>query len=372
MDDVVLIWEYSLDVSRDRLSSIANLPGPILLTGHTGFKGTWMTLLLEKLGVRTIGYSLPPQKDSLFDRANRAGLITEEFADIRDIERLKAFVEKNDPSAIVHMAAQPLVLDSYRIPRETFEINVMGTANILDIAFQKKNIEAVLVVTTDKVYQNNNLGKAFVETDPLGGKDPYSASKVGTEAVVAAWQQIQKASGGPKVASVRAGNVIGGGDWATDRLLPDLIRGFIFEKKIIVRNSGSTRPWQHVLDPLHGYLLALNGLLANQEIKSLNFGPQEESLTVKNVAEIAGQAWPGTTDIEETANDVEEKTEALYLNLNSSLAQETLYWKALWSQEEAISSTVNWWVNVVKKNMDPNTACFNDIDKILNALRKDF
>ena len=206
---------------------LRELPGPILITGHTGFKGTWLTFLLERLNVPVIGLSLEPEKDSLFDRAKRTGVIPEAFIDIREFHAISRFISEHQPSAVIHMAAQPLVLQSYKTPRETFETNVMGTANVLDAAFKTNSVEAVVVVTTDKVYRNDNSGQSFVETDPLAGKDPYSASKVGTESVVAAWQQIAKISGGPKVISVRAGNVIGGGDWAEDRLMPDLIRGLV-------------------------------------------------------------------------------------------------------------------------------------------------
>ena len=194
-------------------SELSKLPGPILITGHTGFKGAWLTILLEHIGIPTIGYSLPPEKHSLYERANLEGRIPELFADIRDLLLVKDFMAKHKPSAIIHMAAQPLVLESYKSPRETFDTNVMGTVNILDAAFESDHVKAIIVVTTDKVYRNDNSGRAFIESDPLEGKDPYSASKVGAEAAVSAWQQIAKISDGPKVVSVRAGNVIGGGDW---------------------------------------------------------------------------------------------------------------------------------------------------------------
>lgn len=184
---------------------LRELPGPIMVTGHTGFKGTWLTLLLERLNVPVIGFSLPPEKDSLFDRAQRGGAISEVFQDIRNIGAVSDFMAHYQPSAVIHLAAQPLVLESYKTPRETFETNIMGTVNILDASFKSPSVHVVVVATTDKVYRNDNAGRAFIESDPLSGKDPYSASKVGTESVVAAWQQIAKVSGGPKVISVRAG-----------------------------------------------------------------------------------------------------------------------------------------------------------------------
>ena len=206
---------------------LRELPGPLLLTGHTGFKGTWMTFLLEHLNVPVIGYALPAEEDSLYARSIRTGSITEVFGDIRDYRKLEHFIDQGKPSVIVHMAAQPLVLKSYDSPLETFDVNVMGTANLLDIAFKRDYIKTILVVTTDKVYRNDNMGNPFSENDSLEGKDPYSASKVGTEAVVKAWQQIASTTGGPRVVSVRAGNVIGGGDYARDRIIPDIIRGII-------------------------------------------------------------------------------------------------------------------------------------------------
>ena len=171
---------------------LKELPGPILITGHTGFKGTWLTFLLEKLNVPVLGLALTPEKDSLFDRTKRTGAIREAFIDIRDAARVSQFLTENQPSAVIHLAAQPLVIASYKTPRETFETNVMGTANVLDAAFSTPSVKAVVVATTDKVYRNDDLGRAFIENDPLEGKDPYSASKVGTESVVAAWQQIAK------------------------------------------------------------------------------------------------------------------------------------------------------------------------------------
>ena len=171
-------------MSLKQLPALRSLSGPVLITGHSGFKGTWLTLLLEKLGIEVVGFSLSPEKDSLFDRASRTGAIKEVFADIRDCELLNSYINSVKPSAIIHMAAQPLVLESYRLPKQTFDVNVMGTVNVLDSAFKADSVKAVVVVTTDKVYRNDNSGRAFIESDPLEGKDPYSASKVGTEAVV--------------------------------------------------------------------------------------------------------------------------------------------------------------------------------------------
>lgn len=346
---------------------LSGLSGPILVTGHTGFKGTWLTFLLERLEVPVIGFSLPPERDSLFDRAKRTGSIPEEFSDIRDLQAISKFMAKYKPSAIFHMAAQPLVLESYKTPRETFETNVMGTVNVLDAAFKTSSVKAIVVITTDKVYRNDNSGNSFVETDALAGKDPYSASKVGTESVVAAWQQISKVYGGPKIISVRAGNVIGGGDWAESRLLPDLIRGFISGEVTSIRNPQSTRPWQHVLDPLCGYLLALDAIRNGQEIASLNFGPNEDSLTVQQVFEIANNAWGKKINLPLETPETYPliQLEALELGLNSSRANDLLNWAPFWSQNEAVTATITWWKKTLFGHRDARQACLEDIAQVL-------
>jgi len=349
---------------------LRELPGPLLLTGHTGFKGTWMTFLLEHLKVPVVGYSLPPEEDSLFDRAGRSGAIPEIFADIRDYETLENFIDEKRPSTIIHMAAQPLVLESYVNPRETFDINVMGTVNVLDVSFRKDFVKAIIVVTTDKVYKNDNSGMAFVETNPLEGKDPYSASKVGTEAVVTAWQQIAKVSGGPKIVSVRAGNVIGGGDFADNRILPDLVRGIITGNPVVIRNPESTRPWQHVLDPLWGYLLTLEESLDSRRIANINFSPRGESLSVAHVVELVKTAWseikievPRSNAMNSTRFQVESKE----LHLDSSLANNILGWTPTFTQQESIISTVNWWKSYLSNELNAQQLCTIEIAIFLES-----
>lgn len=339
------------------------LPGPLLLTGHTGFKGTWMTFLLEHLNVPVVGYSLPAEKDSLYDRAERTGAIPEALGDIRDYAALEKFIDLHKPSTIIHMAAQPLVLKSYENPRETFDVNVMGTVNVLDIAFKKDFVKAIIVVTTDKVYRNNNSGRAFVETDPLEGKDPYSASKVGTESVVAAWQQIAKVSNGPKVVSVRAGNVIGGGDTAKDRLIPDLVRGK-FDKRhaVTIRNPNSVRPWQHVIDPIHGYLLLLENLLHNENsINTINFGPNDEGLSVQEVTKIVAEKWDLMLQTVAHTTQFRER-EAINLDLDSTNAKNVLGWSPRLSQMEALEFTMEWWNMVHDASQKSSTVTTSQID----------
>ena len=345
---------------------LRELPGPLLLTGHSGFKGAWMTLLLEHLSVPVIGYSLEPEKYSLFDRANRIGSIPEKFADIRDYEELESFVDLHRPSTIIHMAAQPLVLKSYKNPRETFDVNVMGTVNVLDIAFKKDFIKAIVIVTTDKVYRNDNSGRLFIESDPLEGKDPYSASKVGAEAVVAAWQQISRTSGGPKVVSVRAGNVIGGGDFAENRIIPDLIRGIVAGKTVEIRSPNSTRPWQHVLDPLHGYVKALESLISGKEILSLNFGPTDKSLNVSELVKIGVKHFPILSKL--TNNDGKQEThlESISLGLNPEKSITELHWQPKWNQVESISKTFIWWKKILEENSNPKAVCIQNINEFLD------
>jgi len=347
------------------LTRIKSLGGPILITGHTGFKGTWLGLLFEELRIPYVGYSLKPERDSLFDRLHRTESAPEHFANILDLEVFKNFLAEHAVKAIIHMAAQPLVLRSYQIPLETFTVNALGTANVLSAATQNKDISAVVAVTTDKVYRNSNDGRDFLESDPLQGHDPYSASKVAAESAVDAWRKVAQQSGGPQIVSVRAGNVIGGGDWSENRLIPDLIRGFSKPERVEIRSPESTRPWQHVLDPLMGYLRALENSLGGSAEASYNFGPTTPSLSVKTVTEIAREVWPEKTDVlysEDTGN-----MEAQMLGLDPTLAMNTLGWKPFWDQEGAVTSSVEWWVNVLKRDMNPKDACLADISRMLQG-----
>lgn len=259
------------------------------------------------------------------------------------------------------MAAQPLVLNSYSEPRETFETNILGTVNLLDALMKYTSASKIIVTTTDKVYKEKKFKTPFKESDSLGGKDPYSWSKVGTEATVGAWQQISKIQGGPKIISVRAGNVIGGGDGSENRLLPDLIKGFITNAPINIRNPHSTRPWQHALDPLSGYLLAL-AIDTNE--KSFNFSPDGKSLKVQEVAEIARQAWDSQAKINISKEIDSLETKAL--SLNSKKATQKLKWHSYWTQEASVLSTVKWWKDVTNKSLSPNEACMKDISELLD------
>jgi CDP-glucose 4,6-dehydratase len=343
--------------------TLRSLEGPILITGHTGFKGTWLTMLLESLSIRTIGYSLAPREGDLFLRANRKGRIPETFDDIRDISRIASFLELHKPSAIFHLAAQPLVLESYKDPIGTFATNVLGTANVLETAFNESSVQLVCVITTDKVYRNDNSGRRFKESDPLEGKDPYSTSKVGTESVATAWKQISEVSGGPLVSVYRAGNVIGGGDFANNRLIPDIIRGVISNEIVDIRNPKSTRPWQHVLDPLTGYIMGAEYSLKNRMPLVLNFGPKEQSLSVGQVLEIARASWGRINYKIDTQFD--SKIESETLELDSSSAGKILGWNPKMNQSASVESTIMWWKEVIEKKSDPCEKILQNISVFL-------
>lgn len=348
--------------------------GTVLVTGHTGFKGTWLTLLLEHFGVNVVGYSLKPTKNSLYSQLERRHKIHETFSEIRNLEKLEKFISKTKPRAVVHLAAQPLVFESYKSPLDTFDINVMGTANLLDSCFKFDSIEKILIITTDKVYKNDNLGNRFKEDDPLEGKDPYSASKVGAEAVISAWQQIQNLQGGPKVISARAGNVIGGGDLGENRLLPDVIRSITQVEDLQIRNPKSTRPWQHVLDPISGYLSILSRSMDKYISPAYNFGPSEPSLSVEEVLDVCQNTLNNKLTINyfkpenSGSKQIKIKKESDKLELDSSLSQSELGWQPIWSQSDSIKRTINWWESVNNFHKTPLEACIFDIQEFLNCM----
>lgn len=354
-------------MNLSQFNSLKNLSGPIMITGHTGFKGVWLSLLLERMGVANIGFSLPPESGTLYSRINSYRNIPGEFADIRSRDSLRKFMKKYNPTAVIHLAAQPLVLNSYKEPVETFETNLMGTVNVLQVASEISTVKAVILATTDKVYENNESGKFFKESDPLRGKDPYSASKVAAEAAVDAWREISKLNAGPKITAVRAGNVIGGGDWAENRLLPDAIRSFSNSEPLIVRSPNSIRPWQHVLDPLFGYLAVLTRAINEEEfdVRAVNFSPKEFGLSVREVVEIAKQSWKLPTSINFVQEESRLKKESGVLNLNADFAQKEFGWNPHWSQEDAVRSTISWWRDHLLNEIDADTLCRRNIDEML-------
>jgi CDP-glucose 4,6-dehydratase len=350
-------------MKKDPFSQLSSLNGPVLITGNTGFKGAWLTYLLMELGIPTVGLSKPAEHDSLYARSEMHGLIPEYLGDIRDRSFVQKVFEETSPAVVIHMAAQPLVLNSYLAPHETFETNVLGTLNVIDAAFQTDSVKVIGAITTDKVYRNDNSLLRFSEQDPLEGKDPYSASKVGTESVVAAWQHISSLQSGPKIVALRAGNVIGGGDFAENRLIPDIVRAKSKNKPLKVRNLESSRPWQHVLDPLWGYLLAVEKILGGEPIKALNFGPEEESLKVREVLQIVSRKWP----IEVLNEPAKDTIEASSLELDSSAARKLLNWQPKFSQEEAILETLAWWDEVEKGKFSAKEQCEIQVRQYLSS-----
>jgi CDP-glucose 4,6-dehydratase len=338
--------------------------GPLLVTGHTGFKGSWLILLLEKLGIEWIGISLPPKHNSLYNSIKFNNKQNEYFIDIRDYTRLQKIINKIEPKQVIHLAAQSLDLNSYENPKLTFEVNVMGTLNLMDLLFKNGSVNKIVVATTDKVYKEQRLKKSFKESDALGGKDPYSWSKIGTESVIGAWQQISKTGKFPQIVSVRAGNVIGGGDQSENRLLPDLIKGFMNNSEITIRHPNSTRPWQHVLDPLYGYLLALSN---STKQDAYNFSTNSKSLKVQDVVKMAQNLWGNSPQIKFSEN--KENLESSNLSLDSSKAAKDLNWKSKWNQKDAITATIKWWKSVANQEMTAQEACFLEIEELLNETK---
>ena len=317
----------------------------VLLTGHTGFKGAWLALWLERLGASVYGLALPPETEpNLFGLLQPYSRQLSTFGDIRDRAIVTAAVGEAQPTIAIHMAAQPLVRRSYREPVETFATNVMGTAHLLDALRAVPGLKAILVITTDKVYLNHDTGRAFVEDDPLGGEDPYSASKGGTEMVVRSWAHSFFRERGVPVASARAGNVIGGGDWSEDRLIPDLWRAARAGKPVELRYPDATRPWQHVLDPLSGYLTYAERLAATPGSlpPALNFGPPAaDTVTVGEVAQAISRAMGSDKGwVRQPGN---HPPEMKLLSLDPALAMKSLGWKQRLPATEALAWTAEWY-----------------------------
>jgi CDP-glucose 4,6-dehydratase len=323
----------------------------VFITGHTGFKGSWLCLWLSSLGAQVTGYALePPTTPSLFELAHVAELLDSVIADIRDLDRLKVEMAKAAPEIVIHMAAQPLVRDSYGIPVETYAINVMGTVNLLEAVRTCPSVRAVVNVTTDKCYENREWVWGYRENEPMGGFDPYSSSKGCSELVTAAYRSSYftshtslQPSSLPSIATARAGNVIGGGDWAGDRLVPDIIRAILAGDKVHIRNPHAIRPWQHVLEPLSGYL-ALARMLFEEGpsfAEGWNFGPSEGDAQpvewiVRNLCEKWGHGAGCLID------KGEHPHEAHHLRLDCSKARTRLGWQPRWNIETALDRIVSW------------------------------
>ena len=323
----------------------------VFLTGHTGFKGSWLSIWLNELGAEVSGYALdPPTNPSLFEKAEVSSFISHNIGDIRDLENLKKVMSEADPQIVIHMAAQPLVRESYDDPVGTYETNVMGTVNLLESVRKCPNVRSVINVTTDKCYENKEWLWGYREDEPMGGYDPYSNSKGCSELVTSSYRNsfFNRSEYGKShnvaVASARAGNVIGGGDWAKDRLIPDIVKSVQKKETVIIRSPYAIRPWQHVLEPLSGYLTLAEKLYGENGCgyaEGWNFGPNDaDAKTVEWIVEKLCELWgPGSSY---KITEKPQPHEASYLKLDISKAGFRLGWKPVWNLEKTLEKIKNW------------------------------
>ncbi len=339
----------------------------VFITGHTGFKGSWLCLVLNKLGAQVTGYALnPPTEPSLYDLCKIDTIIARSYIkDITDGKSLEQAIIESQPDIVIHMAAQPLVRESYKQPMETYAINVMGTVNLFEAIRKCHSVRAVVNVTTDKCYENREWVWGYRENEPMGGYDPYSSSKACSELVTSAYRNsfFQSTDRQVFVASARAGNVIGGGDWAEDRLIPDCVRSLLHGEKILIRNPDSIRPWQHVLEPLNGYLLLAENLYNHGEkfASAWNFGPNDSdakpvSWIVDNICKLWGQGAAYVVDHSPKPH------EAQYLKLDCSKAFSELGWHPRWDLHQALEKILEWTYAYKEKN-EIREICYKQIDE---------
>jgi CDP-glucose 4,6-dehydratase len=339
----------------------------VFVTGHTGFKGAWLCMLLERLGAKVYGYSLsPPTDPSLFELAKVHELGISQIADVRDLPALIESLRKSEAQIVIHMAAQPLVRESYRDPVGTFATNLMGTVNLLEAVRQLgEGIRAVVVVTTDKCYQNHESRRGYREDEPLGGYDPYSSSKACAEMAAAAYRSSFFGGSTTAIATVRAGNVIGGGDWARDRLIPDLVAAFVSGKPCVIRNPESVRPWQFVLDPLSGYLMVAEKLVEQGHpfAEAWNFGPPDsDAMPVRWIADEMVKHWGDGAVWEPSPGRHPHETGCL--KLDASKAIERLGWHPRTSLAAALQLTAHWYKSW-NRGENPRRISREQIDRYL-------
>lgn len=342
----------------------------VLLTGHTGFKGSWCSLWLQALGAKVHGLSLePPTQPSLFQQAHvEQGMASSTIGDIREYSTVLTTMQRVQPDVILHMAAQPLVRLSYSQPVETYATNVMGTVHVLEAARQVGSAKALVNITTDKCYENKEWAWGYRENEPMGGYDPYSNSKGCSELVTSAYRQSFFQNSGMALASARAGNVIGGGDWALDRLVPDILRAFEQDQAVVIRNPNSTRPWQHVLEPLSGYLMLAERLYTEGQAwaQAWNFGPHEDDAKpVQWIVEHMVKLWGG--QVQWRLDGGQHPHEAHYLKLDISKAKSELGWAPRWSLEQALARIVQWHQTWLAQG-DVRQTCLNQINEYHSTL----
>ena len=335
----------------------------VLVTGHTGFKGGWLTIWLNRMGCNVTGFSLAPTtQPALFEIAKIHGLCENYFGDIRDAHKLKSVFDQARPEIVFHLAAQALVGESYKDPLETFSTNTMGTANVLEAMRHSTSVKAAVMVTTDKVYRNLERFEPYKEQDGLGGRDPYSASKAASELIIDSYRKSYLKAQGISVASARAGNVIGGGDWANDRLIPDALRAWCCKCSLDLRNPESIRPWQHVLEPLRAYIILAQQLAINPELAcAYNFGPDfAEATSARQVIELAQITW-GDHSTVHWGQSESGMHEAGILRLDTSKSQDALGIRPVWDINQAVVKAVEWYK---KQNLgaDPLNLCDSDIN----------
>ena len=318
----------------------------VFITGHTGFKGSWLTIFFNLLGAKVYGYSLKQEKLSLYNFAKIDKIVSKSFiGDIRDYNKLKRSIKNSSPDFLIHMAAQPLVRLSYDYPKYTYEVNALGTLNILNILSEIKFIKSAIIITTDKVYKNINLKKYFKENDELGGHDPYSNSKACAELISQSYYDSILSKLKISCVTVRAGNVIGGGDFSLNRIIPDFFRAFKNKKTLFLRYPNAIRPWQHVIEPLYGYILLLMIISKNTKTigGSWNFGPKKSNnVKVKKIISILNSNFNNVINVKEKHNKKNSYKESNILRLNSEKSKKTLNWKPIYNIDETLKLISDW------------------------------
>lgn len=350
----------------------------VFITGHTGFIGTWISLWLKSLGANVVGFSIDiPTKPSMFEIIELKNSVTHIVGDINNFKKLQSSIDEFKPSFVFHLAAQPLVRTSYEKPIETLQTNIMGTANLLESVRNVSTVRSCIVLTSDKCYKNIEKNHAYNEDDSLGGYDPYSSSKAAAELIISSYKNsfftTSKEQHKTGIASVRAGNVIGGGDWGHDRLIPDCIKSLISRKKIIIRNPTSVRPFQYVLEPISGILKLAQKMYKDPEnfSSSWNMGPNnfKEKIQVRQLVDKVIEKWnTGEWEDASTLNS-DTQHEAKLLMLDSTKAKKLLNWKTILSFEEAVSETISWYTAFNEKNVDMNKFTLSQIENYSKKIK---